>query len=81
LYSFNDILEVFKANGREHSFTQVPAEMFSTFFEGAKELAAMFAYFEKYTYMGPDSELQIESAKEIATTKFVTLQEWLGQNN
>jgi hypothetical protein len=55
--------------------------MFSTFFEGAKELAAMFAYFEKYTYMGPDSELQIESAKEIATTKFVTLQEWLGQNN
>jgi uncharacterized protein YbjT (DUF2867 family) len=81
LYSFNDILEVFKANGREHSFTQVPAEMFSTFFEGAKELAAMFAYFEKYTYMGPDSELQIESAKEIATTKFVPLQEWLGQNN
>lgn len=81
LYSFNDILEVYKANGQEHSFTQVPAEMFSTFFEGAKELAAMFGYFEKYTYMGPDSELQIESAKEIATNKFVTLQEWLGQNN
>jgi uncharacterized protein YbjT (DUF2867 family) len=81
LNSFNDIIKVFKATGKEYSFSQVPIEVFSTFFEGAKELAEMFAYFEKHTYMGPDSELQIESAKGIATNKFVTLQEWLGQNN
>ena len=81
LNSFNDIIKVFKATGKEYSFSQVPVEVFSTFFEGAKELAEMFAYFEKHTYMGPDSELQIESAKGIATNKFVTLQEWLGQNN
>jgi len=79
LNSFNDIIEVFKATGKEYSFSQVPVEVFSTFFEGAKELAEMFGYFEKHTYMGPDSELQIESAKGIATNKFVTLQEWLGQ--
>jgi uncharacterized protein YbjT (DUF2867 family) len=80
LNSFHDIINAFKTNGKEYSFSQVPVEVFSSFFEGAKELAEMFRYFEEHTYMGPDSELQIESAKEIATNKFVTLQEWLGQN-
>ena len=81
LYSFNDIIEAHKNNGKEHSFTQVPAEVFSTFFEGAKELAEMFGYFENYTYMGPNPASQIELAKEIATDKFVSLQEWLSKNN
>jgi hypothetical protein len=81
LNSFNDIIEAYKNNGKAHSFSQVPAELFSTFFEGAKELAEMFGYFEKHTYMGPDSASRIELAKEIATGKFVTLQEWLSQNN
>ncbi len=80
LYSFNDIMEAYKANGKDHSFSQVPAEVFSTFFEGAKELAEMFGYFEKHTYMGPDSKAQIELAKEIATDEFVTLEKWLSKN-
>jgi uncharacterized protein YbjT (DUF2867 family) len=77
LNSFNDIIEAYKSNGKEHSFTQVPVELFSTFFEGAKELAEMFGYFENHTYMGPDSALRIELAKDIATGKFVSLEEWL----
>lgn len=81
LNSFNDIIKAYKDNGKEYSFSQVPVELFSTFFEGAKEIAEMFGYFEKYTYMGPDSASRIELAKEIATNKFVTLREWLGQNN
>ena len=81
LYSFNDIIEAYKTNGKDHSFSQVPAEVFSTFFEGAKELADMFGYFEKHTYMGPGSESRIELAKEIATGEFVGLQEWLSKNN
>ena len=80
LNSFHDIINAFKANGKEYSFSQVPVEVFSTFFEGAKELAEMFGYFEKHTYMGPDSELQIESAKEIATNELVTFDEWINQN-
>jgi uncharacterized protein YbjT (DUF2867 family) len=81
LNSFNDIIEAYKANGKEHSFSQVPAEMFSTFFEGAKELAEMFGYFEKHTYMGPGSEARIELSKEIATGEFTPLREWLSKNN
>jgi uncharacterized protein YbjT (DUF2867 family) len=81
LYSFNDIIEAYKANGKAYSFSQVPAEMFSTFFEGAKELAEMFGYFEKHTYMGPDSASRIELAKETATHKLAPLQEWLSQNS
>jgi uncharacterized protein YbjT (DUF2867 family) len=79
--SFNDILDTFKANGKEYSFTQVPAEVFSSFFEGAGEIAQMLAYFEAHTYMGPYSEAQIQLAKEIATEEFTSLNEWINQNN
>lgn len=81
LNSMNDIMQAYKANGKEYSFSQVPVELFSTFFEGAGELAQMFGYFEKYTYMGPDAASRIELAKEIATDDFVPLQEWLRQND
>jgi uncharacterized protein YbjT (DUF2867 family) len=81
LNSFNDVLEAYKRHGEAYSFTQVPGEVFSTFFEGAKEMAEMFGYWEKYTYMGPGSALRIELAKEIATSEFVTFDAWLNQNN
>ncbi len=57
------------------------SKVFSTFFEGAQELAEMFGYFENYTYMGPDSASRIELAKEIANEEFVPLREWLAQNS
>ncbi len=80
LNSFNDILQAYKENGKDYSFTQVPAEVFSTFFQGAKEIAEMLMYFERHTYMGPNSKPRIELAKEIATAEFVPLQQWIGQN-
>lgn len=81
LNSFNDVLEAYKRHGKAYSFTQVLGEVFSTFFEGAKEMAEMFGYWEKYTYMGPGSALRIELAKEIATSEFVTFDAWINQNN
>jgi uncharacterized protein YbjT (DUF2867 family) len=81
LNSFNDVIKAYKVNGKEYSYTQVPSEVFSTFFEGAKEVAEMLGYFEKYTYMGPNSERQIEMAKEIATNELVTFNQWINQNN
>jgi uncharacterized protein YbjT (DUF2867 family) len=78
--SFNDVLEAFKANGKEYSFNQVPTEVFSSFFEGAGEIAQMLAYFESHTYMGPNSDAQIEMAKEISTEEFTPLNDWIKQN-
>ncbi|MBC7486122.1 MAG: NmrA/HSCARG family protein [Cytophagaceae bacterium] len=81
LSSFNEILEAYSKNGKTYSFTQVTAEVFSTFFLGADLYANMFNYMEKYTYMGPDSDKNISLAQEIAKDKFVTLNEWIKQNN
>lgn len=80
LNSFNDVLEVFKANGKEYSFNQVPTEVFSSFFEGAGAVAQLLAYFEVYTYMGPNSDAQIQMAKEISTEPFIPLNEWIKLN-
>ncbi len=80
-YSFNDILGAFKANGKIYSFTHIPGDVFSEFpFKGADELAQMFAYFEANTYMGPNADIQIQSAKEIATQNYTTLNDWIKQN-
>lgn len=81
LNSYNDILDAFKANGKDYSFKQVPVDVFSTFFEGSGEIAQMLAYFEEHTYMGPNTEAQIKLAKEIATENFTSLNEWIKQNN
>ena len=81
LNSFNDVLAAFKKNNREYSFTQVPGELFSTFFEGAKEISEMLRYFEAYTYMGPKSEAQIQLAKEVATESLTSLDQWIKLNN
>ncbi len=81
LNSFNDIIAAFKANGKEYSFTRVPGDVFSTFFEGAKEITEMMGYFEAHTYMGPGSQTQIQHAKEIATGDFTSLNDWIKQNS
>ena len=80
LNSFNDILETFKANGKEYSFNQVPTEEFTSFFEGAGEIAQMMAYFESHTYMGPNSDGLIQRAKEISTEPFTSFGEWIKLN-
>lgn len=81
LNSFNDILAAFKANGEDYSFTQVPADVFATFFEGAKELAEMFGYFEKHTYMGPNAQERIDLARRTATGEFIALKAWIAGEN
>ncbi|MBW8684727.1 NmrA/HSCARG family protein [Chitinophaga rhizophila] len=80
LNSFNDILEAFKANGKEYSFNQVLPEVFSSFFEGAGAVAELLGYYEAYTYMGPNSEAQIQMAKEISIAPFISLNEWIKLN-
>lgn len=80
LNSFNDIIAAYRANGKEYSMRQVPGELFSTFFEGAKEISEMMAYFEAHTYMGPNSDGQIALAIEIAGGNFNSLKNWIKEN-
>jgi uncharacterized protein YbjT (DUF2867 family) len=73
--SFNEIVDTLNRQGHNFSFTQVPADIFATFFPGAAEIGAMFRYFEAHTYLGSDSSDRIEFANKIAgrqPTKFST---------
>ena len=80
LYSFNDVLATYKANGKELSFNEVPVDVFSGFFEGAGEIAQMFAYFDAHTYMGENADERIKLAKEVATEEFNSLNDWIKLN-
>ena len=66
LLSFDDIVSTLNKQGYKFTFNQVPVEIFSTFFDGADELAQMFAYFESYTYLGGNYDTQIKLANELA---------------
>ncbi len=66
LLSFGDIVSTLNGLGHRYTFNQVPADVFSTFFPGANELAEMFAYFEQHTYLGSASEEQIALARTVA---------------
>ncbi|MBB4080852.1 uncharacterized protein YbjT (DUF2867 family) [Lewinella aquimaris] len=78
--SFNDVLDAFRANGKDYTFNKVPGEEFASYFEGAREFEQMLAYFEAHTYMGPNSDSRIQSAKEVATGEFTSLDAWIKQN-
>ena len=64
--SFNEIVGTLNRQGHNFSFTQVPADVFATFFPGAAEIAAMFRYFEAHTYLGSESRDRIALANKIA---------------
>ena len=78
-------LEIHK-NFRRNSYKNIHIwylkiwEVFSSFFEGAGAVAQLLAYFESYTYMGPNSDAQIQMAKETSTEPFIPLNEWIKLN-
>jgi uncharacterized protein YbjT (DUF2867 family) len=64
--SFNEIIATLGRQGSKFSFKRVPGEVFSGWFPGAEDVAAMLAYFEAYTYLGSDSRDAIALAKQVA---------------
>src|SRR3984957_14546183 len=71
--SFNAIIATLNRQGHKFSFKQVPQELFSGWFPGAKEIAQMLAYFEAHTYLGADLREAIALANRVAgqhPTKF-----------
>lgn len=79
--SFNDIMDTLKQQGHRLSFTQVPQEVFASFFPGAAGLGATLAYFETHTYFGPRSLAdEIALANKVAGTKPSTFASWAQAN-
>lgn len=80
LLSFDDIVSTLNKQGHQFTLNQVPANIFSTFFEGAGELAQMFAYFEGYTYLGGNFDTQIKLANELAGKSPTDFATWAKNN-
>jgi hypothetical protein len=80
LVSFEDVQAAFRAHGKEYSFHYVPKEVFAGFFEGADEIAQLFAYFEANSYHGEHAQESIQQAKDIAIGEFTSLHDWIGRN-
>jgi hypothetical protein len=78
--SFNEIVDALNRQGHNFSFTQVPADVFATFFPGAAEIAAMFRYFEAHTYLGSDLSDQIDLANKIAGREPTRFSTWAAEN-
>lgn len=81
LKSFDEVLSDYAAMGKNYSYTQVPADIFAAFFEGAKEIAEMLGYFEAHTYMGPDSDASIKRAQDVAIGSFTSFADWIRNNS
>ena len=78
--SFNEIIDTLNRQGHKFSFTQVPQEVFAGWFPGAKEIAAMLAYFEAHTYLGADSRDAIALANKVAGREPTKFAAWARAN-
>jgi uncharacterized protein YbjT (DUF2867 family) len=78
--SFNEIVDTLNRQGHEFSFKQVPTEVFATFFPGAAEIAATFAWFQAHTYLGSDSRDRIALANNVAGRQPTTFSTWARVN-
>ncbi len=78
--SFNEIVDTLNQQGHEFSFKQVPKEVFATFFPGAAEMAAMFAWFQAHTYLGSDSRDRIALANKVADRQPTRFSTWAQVN-
>jgi uncharacterized protein YbjT (DUF2867 family) len=80
LLSFDEIIATLNRQGSNLSFNQVSRDVFAGWFPHAEEAAEMFAYFEVYTYLGPDSADAIALANKIAGRQPTKFAAWAKAN-
>jgi uncharacterized protein YbjT (DUF2867 family) len=78
--SFNEVVATLKRQGHKVSFKQVPREVFATWFPGAKDVAAMLAYFETHTYLGSNSRDAIALTNKVAGQQPTNFAAWTKAN-
>jgi len=80
LYSWNDIVRTLNAQGHDVQVSQIPAELYDTFFPGAPEVRETFQYFEQCTYFGPEREQRTAAARAAYPAGFTTFSDWAKLN-
>jgi len=78
--SFNEIIATLNRQGHKLSFKQVPREVFAGWFPGAKDVAAMLAYFEAHTYLGSNSRDAIALANRLSGRQPTKFAAWAKAN-
>ena len=78
--SFNEIIATLNRQGHKLSFKQVPREVFAGWFPGAKDVAAMLAYFEAHTYLGSNSRDAIALANRVSGRQPTKFAAWAKAN-
>lgn len=78
--SFNEIVAILNRQGNKISYVRVPREVFAGWFPGAESIAAMLAYFEAYTYLGPDPRDAIALANKVAGRPPTDFAKWARAN-
>ena len=78
--SFNEVIATLNRQGHKVSFKQVPREVFAGWFPGAKDVAAMLAYFEAHTYLGSESRDAIALANKVAGQQPTNFAAWAKAN-
>jgi uncharacterized protein YbjT (DUF2867 family) len=76
LMSFGEVADTLNAQGHSVAVLQVPGEVFATFFPGAEEMVQMMGYWQEYTYLGPDADEVIATARRVSTTSSTDFTTW-----
>jgi uncharacterized protein YbjT (DUF2867 family) len=80
LMSFGELADTLNAQGHSVAVSEVPSEVFASFFPGAEEMAQMMAYWQEFTYLGPGGEQAITAARAVSTTPSTDFASWARQN-
>nr|WP_315591710.1 NmrA/HSCARG family protein [uncultured Cupriavidus sp.] len=78
--SFNEIIAILNRQGNNVSYKHVPRDVFAGWFPGADGIAAMLAYFEAHTYLGPDSLEAIALANKVAGRQPTKFEPWAAEH-
>jgi uncharacterized protein YbjT (DUF2867 family) len=78
--SFDEVIATLNGLGHSFAFKRVPRDVFSDWFPGAKEVAAMLAYFEAHTYLGADSRDALALANKVAGREPTKFAAWARSN-